>query len=150
MNHCRNKGIACLEVSIMGPPNAWQAHRLQKFVLKRPLLYVCRNEKLAIQVLAESTLAAQEAVIQYLAAAAGLQQWGQASLAFLTLQKSEHGLSTHQLSEAIESTLEDSFRVRDPPVRSHWLAQSTIPVCGQRLGIFSGRGYMKPSLWLIF
>jgi len=89
---------------------------------------VCRNEKLAIQVLAESTLAAQEAVIQYLAAAAGLQQWGQASLAFLTLHKSEHGLSTHQLSEAIESTLEDSFRVRVLPVMSHWLAQSTISV----------------------
>ncbi len=96
--------------------------------------------------LAESTLAAQEAVIQYLAAAAGLQQWGQASLAFLTLQKSEHGLSTHQLSEAIESTLEDSFRVRVLPVMSHRLAQSTISVCRQRLGIFSGRGLEAESV----
>ncbi len=71
----------------------------------------CRNEKLAIQVLAESTLAAQEGCIHYLAAAAGLQQWGQAALAFLTLYNAEGSLTAVQLSEAIENTLEDSFRV---------------------------------------
>ena len=74
-------------------------------------LLPCRNEKLAIQVLAESTLAAQEGCIHYLAAAAGLQQWGQAALAFLTLHKAGRSLSAVQLSEAIENTLEDSFRV---------------------------------------
>ena len=73
---------------------------------------MCRNEKLAIQVLAESTLAAQEGVIHYLAAAAGLQQWGQAALAFLALWRSEQGMSPAQLGEAVESALEDSFRVR--------------------------------------
>lgn len=77
-----------------------------------------RNEKLAIQVLAESTLAAQEGCIHYLAAAAGLQQWGQAALAFLALWKSEQGLSAAQLGEAVETTLEDSFRVS--PCLSSW------------------------------
>ena len=71
----------------------------------------CRNEKLAIKVLAESTLAAQDGCIYYLAAAASLQQWGQAALAFLVLRRSERGLSAAQLCEAVESTLEGSFRV---------------------------------------
>lgn len=77
---------------------------------------LCRNEKLAIQVLAESTLAAQEGVIHYLAAAAGLQQWGQAALAFLALWRSEQGMSPAQLGEAVESALEDSFRVSALPL----------------------------------
>lgn len=72
-----------------------------------------RNEKLAIQALAESTLAAQDGCIHYLAAAAGLQQWGQAAVAFLTLRGAGHsGLSAGQLEKAVESALEDSFRVR--------------------------------------
>ena len=71
----------------------------------------CRNEKLAIKVLAESTLAAQDGCIYYLAAAASLQQWGQAALAFLMLRRSERSLSAAQLCEAVESTLEGSFRV---------------------------------------
>ena len=74
----------------------------------------CRNEKLAIKVLAESTLAAQDGCIYYLAAAASLQQWGQAALAFLLLRRSERGLSAAQLCEAVESTLEGSFRVSAP------------------------------------
>ena len=76
--------------------------------------------------LAESTLAAQEGCIHYLAAAAGLQQWGQAALAVLTLWKSEEGMSAAQLGEAVESTLEDSFRVSARPLvpcwPEHWLA----------------------------
>ena len=79
-----------------------------------------RNEKLAIQVLAESTLAAQEGCIHYLAAAAGLQQWGQAALAVLTLWKAEEGMSAAQLIEAVETALEDSFRVRAPPLLPCW------------------------------
>lgn len=70
--------------------------------------------------LAESTLAAQEGCIHYLAAAAGLQQWGQAALAFLALWRSEQGLSGAQLGEAVETTLEDSFRVRALRVLDHW------------------------------
>ena len=58
------------------------------------------------KVLAESTLAAQEGCIHYLAAAAGLQQWGQAALAFLTLcEGPSGGMSAAQLGEAVENTL---------------------------------------------
>ncbi|CAL8468893.1 g8434 [Coccomyxa elongata] len=71
-----------------------------------------RYEKLENKVLAESTVAGQNASVQYLAACAALQQWEQSALAYLLLHTAPGPLSVERLSAAVESLLEDNFSVR--------------------------------------
>ncbi|BDA43110.1 hypothetical protein COCOBI_04-1210 [Coccomyxa sp. Obi] len=71
-----------------------------------------RYEKLENKVLAESTVAGQDASVQYLAACAALQQWEQSALAYLLLLTAPGPLSAERLSAAVESLLEDNFSVR--------------------------------------
>jgi hypothetical protein len=75
-----------------------------------------RYDKLANEVLAESTVASGDSTVQYLAACAALQQWEQAALAFLLLHMrggddGARQLSAEALSEGVESLLEDTFQV---------------------------------------
>lgn len=87
----------------------FQAHELiSLYVL---LLLSARYEKVENELLADSTVAGQDAVMQYLAASAALQQWGQAALAFLLLHTSERPLTADDISAGVESLLEDKFRV---------------------------------------
>ena len=79
--------------------------------MRRSCLDACRYEKLENKVLAESTVAGQNASVQYLAACAALQQWEQSALAYLLLHTAPGPLSVDRLSAAVESLLEDNFSV---------------------------------------
>ena len=74
-------------------------------------LQLPRYEKLADKVLADSTVAGQEACLQYLASCAALQQWEQSALAYLLLHTAQGPMSVVQLSEGVESLLEETFKV---------------------------------------
>lgn len=83
-----------------------------------------RYEKVANQLLAESTVAGQDVSVQYLAACAALQQWEQSALAFLLLHDSPRPLSADQLSAAVESLLEDNFSVSTSKIHPCWTDRS--------------------------
>lgn len=74
----------------------------------------CRYDKLANEVLAESTISGGDSTVQYLASAAALQQWEQAALAFLMLHMTggdgSRRLGADSLAEGVESLLEDTFQ----------------------------------------
>ncbi|KAK9826814.1 hypothetical protein WJX81_003825 [Elliptochloris bilobata] len=71
-----------------------------------------RFEQMASTMLADTTIAGQEAVVDYLAGAAALEQWAQASLALLLLRASPAPLAAEQLAAAVEALLEQRFQVR--------------------------------------
>ena len=81
---------------------------------KLPCWHACRYDKLANEVLAESTISGGDSTVQYLASAAALQQWEQAALAFLLLHMGagEGGrqLSADALAESVENLLEETFQ----------------------------------------
>lgn len=79
--------------------------------MRHGCLGASRYEKLENKVLAESTVAGQNASVQYLAACAALQQWEQSALAYLLLHTAPGPLSVERLSAAVESLLEDNFSV---------------------------------------
>lgn len=61
--------------------------------------------------LAKSTIAGQEGVITYLANAAALQQFEQASLAYVLMSEAGRPMSDASLAAAAESLLEGRFQV---------------------------------------
>ena len=61
--------------------------------------------------LADTTIAGQEGVIEYVANSAALQQFEQTSLAYLMLGRSEQPLGTEGLCIAVEELLEKEFQV---------------------------------------
>ena len=67
---------------------------------------------MASSMLADTTIAGQEAVVDYLAGAAALEQWAQAALALLLLRASPAPLAAEQLAAAVEALLEQRFQVR--------------------------------------
>ena len=70
-----------------------------------------RYDKLANEVLAESTIAGGSSSVQYLASCAALQQWEQAALGYLLLHAGRQ-LSVDALAERVESLLEGTFQAR--------------------------------------
>ena len=70
---------------------------------------LCRFEQLANELLADSTLAGQEGTLQYLAASAALQQWGQAALALLVLGRAGSALSEPELQQQAEELAGGTF-----------------------------------------
>ena len=66
---------------------------------------------MANEMLADTTIAGQEGVIEYVANSAALQQFEQTSLAYLMLGRSEHALTTEGLCVAVEELLEKEFQV---------------------------------------
>ena len=73
--------------------------------------FVCRFDKMANEMLADTTVAGQEGVIEYLAGSAALQQFEQTSLAYLILQQSGKQQNAQALCDAVESTLDKQFKV---------------------------------------
>ena len=71
-----------------------------------------RFEQMANSMLADTTIAGQEAVVDYLAGAAALEQWAQAALALLLLRASPAPLAAEQLAAAVEALLEQRFQAR--------------------------------------
>lgn len=71
-----------------------------------------RFEQMANEMLANCTLAGQEGTLEYLAATAALQQWGQSALALLVLHQAQHPLTLHQLEQQAETLLESEFQVK--------------------------------------
>ncbi|KAK9815609.1 hypothetical protein WJX72_006739 [[Myrmecia] bisecta] len=71
-----------------------------------------RYEKMANDLLATSTMAGQDGVIDYLTGSAALQQFEQTALAYVLLQQSDAPLTATSLSAAAESMLEGKFQVR--------------------------------------
>lgn len=67
---------------------------------------------MASSMLADTTIAGQEAVVDYLAGAAALEQWAQAALALLLLRASPAPLAAEQLAAAVEALLEQRFQAR--------------------------------------
>ena len=61
------------------------------------------------EMLATTTIAGQEGVIEFLATSAALQQFEQISLAYLML-KPDSPLNAEELSIAVESLLENEFQ----------------------------------------
>lgn len=66
---------------------------------------------MANEMLADTTIAGQEGVIEYMAGSAALQQFEQTSLAYLVLQQSGKQLNAAALCNAVETTLEQQFKV---------------------------------------
>lgn len=66
---------------------------------------------MANEMLANCTLAGQEGTLEYLAATAALQQWGQSALALLVLHQAQQPLTLHQLEQQAETLLESEFQV---------------------------------------
>jgi hypothetical protein len=82
---------------------------------------------MANEMLAETTIAGQEGVIEYVANSAALQQFEQTSLAYLMLRQHEAPLNVEEICLAVEQLLEQSFQVscrcqNDTP----WVIESTI------------------------
>jgi len=71
-----------------------------------------RFEQMASAMLADTTIAGQEAAVDYLAGAAALEQWAQAALALLLLRSAPAPLSAEQLAAAVEALLEQRFQAR--------------------------------------
>ena len=71
----------------------------------------CRFEQMANEMLAETTIAGQEGVIEYVANSAALQQFEQTSLAYLMLRQAQEPLNAKGLCIAVESLLEETFQV---------------------------------------
>ena len=67
---------------------------------------------MANEMLANATLAGQEGTLEYLAATAALQQFGQAALALLVLHRASKPLSADALEQGAEDLLEHNFQVR--------------------------------------
>ena len=119
---------------------AWWIGRFISFGARTWLEPACarRYDKLANEVLADSTVAGGDSSVQYLAAAAALQQWEQAALAFLLLHGAgEEGtpLRRDALSEGVESLLEDKFQVSmgfSSPHIEGLLCQEAFLVCQRR------------------
>ena len=76
---------------------------------------------MANEMLANATLAGQEGTLEYLAANASLQQWGQAALALLLLHKASDGVTLDDLERSAEDLLENHFQVHAWPFW-RWLA----------------------------
>ena len=66
---------------------------------------------MANEMLADTTIAGQEGVIEYVANSAALQQFEQTSLAYLMLGRSDKPLDTEGLCSAVEELLEKEFQV---------------------------------------
>lgn len=66
---------------------------------------------MANEMLADTTIAGQEGVIEYVANSAALQQFEQTSLAYLMLGKAEKPLNVEGLCVAVEDLLEEEFQV---------------------------------------
>ncbi len=79
-----------------------------------------RFEQMASAMLADTTIAGQEAAVDYLAGAAALEQWAQAALALLLLRSAPAPLSAEQLAAAVEALLEQRFQAR--PAAAFWRA----------------------------
>lgn len=71
----------------------------------------CRFEKMANEILAETTIAGQEGVITFLANSAALQQFEQTSLAYLSLMSSDKALDEEGLCSHVEHLLNKEFKV---------------------------------------
>lgn len=71
-----------------------------------------RFEQMANEMLADTTIAGQEGVIEYVANSAALQQFEQTSLAYLMLGRSEENLDVEGLCTAVEELLEKEFQVQ--------------------------------------
>ena len=74
--------------------------------------WCCRFEKMANEILAETTIAGQEGVITYLANSAALQQFEQTALAYLALTSSDRPLDEEGLCNYIEELLNKEFQVQ--------------------------------------
>ena len=71
----------------------------------------CRYERMANDMLARTTVAGQEGVIEYLANSSALQHFEQTALAYLLLQKAGRAVTAAQLASDTEGLLEDRFGV---------------------------------------
>lgn len=69
---------------------------------------------MANEMLAETTIAAEEGVIEYIAGSAALQQFEQTCLAYLVLQQAGGPLSHEGLCDAAECLLEHEFQACAP------------------------------------
>jgi len=70
----------------------------------------CRFEQMANEMLAETTIAGQEGVIEYVANSAALQQFEQTSLAYLVLRQHEGALDVGDVCSEVEHLLEQRFQ----------------------------------------
>ena len=65
---------------------------------------------MANEILAETTIAGQEGVIEYVANSAALQQFMQTSLAYLMLRRQEGTMDAESVASGVEQLLEDRFQ----------------------------------------
>ena len=66
---------------------------------------------MANEMLADTTIAGQEGVIEYVANSAALQQFEQTSLAYLMLSQLQRPTNTEGVCVAVEELLEKEFQV---------------------------------------
>ena len=71
----------------------------------------CRFEQMANEMLADTTIAGQEGVIEYVVNSAALQQFEQTSVAYLMLRQAQEPLNAKGLCIVVESLLEETFQV---------------------------------------
>lgn len=71
-----------------------------------------RFEQMANEMLADTTIAGQEGVIEYVANSAALQQFEQTSLAYLMLSRLQQPTDAEGICKAVEELLEKEFQVR--------------------------------------
>lgn len=71
-----------------------------------------RYKTIIAQLLAERTVAGGEGGLEYLATAAGLQQFKQAALVYVLLSGSERAMTADEVAEAAEKLLEEQLQLQ--------------------------------------